>query len=721
MSATPLGDDPAQTQTQHPGGMSSGTIGPYRILERLGEGGMGEVWLAEQTRPIRRQVALKVIKAGMDTAQVVARFEAERQALALMDHPAIAKVFDAGATDLGRPYFVMERVRGESLTAYCDRERLTLPQRLELFLHVCEGVQHAHQKGIIHRDLKPSNILVTVQDDHVVPKIIDFGVAKAISQPLTEHTLYTSLAGFVGTPEYMSPEQAEVGGVDIDTRTDVYALGVILYEVLTGVLPFDRRTLKDKSIDEIRRTIRESDPLRPSTRLAQLAEASTDVARRRGAEPSRLRSLLRGDLDWITMKALEKDRTRRYGSASDLAADISRHLANQPVLAGPPSAVYRSRKFVKRHRFGVATGATLAVLLLSSAIVMAVQARRIERERDRANNQAATATQISDFLVGLFRVSDPSEARGRTITAREILDKGAREVERLRDEPEVQARLQATIGSVYTNLGLFKDAEPLLLQSLKTYRTALGHDHRDTLATMNALADLYWYQSRYSEAEPLYVELVQRTERIFGREHQRTLKAEFDLASLYIFDDRLQEGERLTLDVLNTQRRVLGEEHADTLSSMTSLQAAYFRQKRFADALPIASQVLESRRRVSGEDHRETLIAAHNVATIHQRLRRFEEAERLFISTIAAEERVLGEKHRDTCRTRVELARMYSEQKRFSEAEPLLLKAREGFASELGPAHASTLGVMRQLVTLYEAWGRGESAAEWRNKLPPSK
>ena len=294
MSATPPGDDSAQTQTQSRQGMSGGTIGPYRLLERLGEGGMGEVWLAEQTRPVRRQVALKVIKAGMDTAQVVARFEAERQALALMDHPAIAKVFDAGATDLGRPYFVMEQVRGESLTAYCDRHRLTIRERLELFANVCDGVQHAHQKGIIHRDLKPSNILVTLLDDRPVPKIIDFGVAKAISQPLTEHTLYTSLGGFVGTPEYMSPEQAEAGGVDIDTRTDVYALGVILYELLTGVLPFDRHTLKDKSIDEIRRTIREFDPLRPSTRITQLAAASTDVARTRGAVPSLLRSLLTG-------------------------------------------------------------------------------------------------------------------------------------------------------------------------------------------------------------------------------------------------------------------------------------------------------------------------------------------------------------------------------------------------------------------------------------------
>jgi non-specific serine/threonine protein kinase/serine/threonine-protein kinase len=275
MSEVPLGaspdHDPSQTQTQRAFGVKGGTIGSYRLLETLGEGGMGEVWLAEQTRPMRRQVALKIVKLGMDSAQVVARFEAERQALALMDHPAIAKVFDAGATPQGRPYFAMEYVRGESLTQYCDRQRLTTRERLELFLHVCEGVQHAHQKGIIHRDLKPSNILVTVQDDHPVPKIIDFGVAKAVSQPLTEHTLYTYLGGFVGTAEYMSPEQAEIGSVDIDTRADVYALGVVLYELLTGVLPFDWRVFQDKSLDEIRRTIRDVDPPRPSTRIINLA------------------------------------------------------------------------------------------------------------------------------------------------------------------------------------------------------------------------------------------------------------------------------------------------------------------------------------------------------------------------------------------------------------------------------------------------------------------
>jgi eukaryotic-like serine/threonine-protein kinase len=714
----PLGDDPPQTQTQSPGGVSGGTIGPYRILERLGEGGMGEVWLAEQTRPVRRQVALKVIKAGMDTAQVVARFEAERQALALMDHPAIAKVFDAGATDLGRPYFVMEKVRGESLTAYCDRERLTIPQRLELFLHVCEGVQHAHQKGIIHRDLKPSNILVTVQDDRVVPKIIDFGVAKAISQPLTEHTLYTSVAGFVGTPEYMSPEQAEAGGIDIDTRTDVYALGVILYELLTGVLPFDRHTLKDKSIAEIRRTIRESDPLRPSTRITQLAAASTDVARIRGAEPSRLRSLLRGDLDWITMKALEKDRTRRYGSASDFAADISRHLANQPVLAGPPSAVYRSRKFVQRHRFGVATGAILAVLLLSFAIVMAVQAGRIARERDRANSEAEAARQVADFLVGLFKVSDPSEARGNALTAREILDAGARRIDQeLAAQPELRARLQATIGAVYTSLGLYPQAQVQLETAAATQRALLSQDHVDALTTLDRLADNYWYQGRLEDAEQLYQALVERRRRVLGEEHPDTLRASYDLASTYILQKRWNDAEGLAVRTLNIQRRVLGALHPDTLSSMSNLQAMYFQQRRYSDAEPIAREVLQARRSIFGTGHPATLIAGHNLATILHYLARYDEAERLYLDTIDGKRRVLGKAHPDTANSEEMLSSMYQTQGRLNESEPLALSAYQAFHDSFGLEHERTQRVARKIVELYEARGQPATAEEWRARL----
>jgi eukaryotic-like serine/threonine-protein kinase len=328
-------------------------VGPYRLLRPVGEGGMGQVFEAEQTAPIRRKVALKIVKQGMDTREFVARFESERQALALMDHPCIAKVFDAGASEQGRPYFVMEFVEGIPITEYCDRHRLNLRERLELFIQVCEGVQHAHQKAIIHRDLKPSNVMVTEIDGKPVPKIIDFGVAKAVDQSLTEMTMQTNLGQLLGTPAYMSPEQADLDVQGIDTRTDVYALGVLLYEILVGERPFTRQDFADISFHEVLRKIREVEPPRPSSRLTTMATSLDEAARDRACEPPVLRKRLRGDLDWITMKALEKDRARRYDTANALAMDIRRHLRDEPVLAGPPSKAYLARKFVRRHRTGV--------------------------------------------------------------------------------------------------------------------------------------------------------------------------------------------------------------------------------------------------------------------------------------------------------------------------------------------------------------------------------
>ena len=522
------------TRTSSSEAASEIVLGSYRLHQGLGEGGMGEVWLAQQNQPVRRQVAVKILKAGMDSVRVIGRFEAERQTLAVMDHPCIAKVLDAGTTPQGRPYFVMEYVRGDSIAVFCDQHRLSLRARLELFIQLCEGVQHAHQKGIIHRDLKPSNVLISLVDDRPVPRIIDFGIAKVVTQPFSDGSLFTELGTFVGTPEYMSPEQAAMTG-DVDTRSDVYSLGLLLYELLVGRLPFDRDAFRSGGLDGVWRTIRDTDAPRPSTQVTSGGVDVQAIAARRQIPASKLAGVLRGDLDWITMKALEKDRARRYATANALALDIRRHLEHEPVSAGPPTAIYRARKFAQRHRVGVAAAASLAVLLVAFAVVMAVQAGRIARERDRANREAAAATQVTSFLVGLFKVSDPSEARGNSLTAREILSRGSADVEtRLRDQPQVQASLESTIGTVYTSLGLYDEARPLLERALRTQKALQGEDAAETLATANSLASLYWSRGDYAGSERLYADIVRRRARTLGEEHPETLRSNFDLASVYL-------------------------------------------------------------------------------------------------------------------------------------------------------------------------------------------
>src|SRR5258705_1754646 len=396
-SSAPI--DPASSEERDPGRLAPGVktmalsvapiekpgdqIGRYKLLEQVGEGGFGVVYVAEQREPVKRRVALKIVKLGMDTRQVVARFEAERQALALMDHPNIAKVFDGGATETGRPYFVMELVRGIKITDYCDQNNLPTIQRLELFIQICRAIQHAHQKGIIHRDIKPSNILVTLHDGVPVPKVIDFGIAKATQQELTQKTVYTQLQQLIGTPAYMSPEQAEMSGLDIDTRSDIYSLGVLLYELLTGKTPFDGKKLVEASLDEIRRIIREQEPPRPSTRISTLtAEEQTTVAKRRQVELPKLVSQIRGDLDWIVMKCLEKDRGRRYETANGVATEIERFLKNEPVIARPPSQLYRFQKLVRRNKlaFGAASSVTAALLAgMTLSLWESARARRSER------------------------------------------------------------------------------------------------------------------------------------------------------------------------------------------------------------------------------------------------------------------------------------------------------------------------------------------------------
>jgi len=449
----------AKSKLPTPGEQPGDLIGRYKLLEQIGEGGMGTIWMAEQREPVRRRVALKIIKLGMDTKNVIARFEAERQALALMDHPHIAKVLDAGATDAGRPYFVMDYIKGIPILEYCDRERLDTSARLELFTSVCHAIQHAHQKGIVHRDIKPSNVLVTLHDGVPVPKVIDFGIAKATNGELTTKTLFTEHRQMIGTPAYMSPEQAEMSGLDIDTRSDIYSLGVLLYELLTGTTPFNAKALLESGFDEMLRAIREDEPHKPSTRISKLGDTGTRTAQQRRVELRRLGVLLRGDLDWVVMKCLEKDRTRRYETANGLAADVLRHLHDEPVTAGPPSATYKLRKFVRRHRVPVIAASVVLTALVAGVVGtswgMVAQGRaraaRLQQQLDdekRTSLEHARLGRNAEAVASLLarceealRAGDASEAAIALDAARKRAAEGGAD-----GEAERLARLAADLG-----------------------------------------------------------------------------------------------------------------------------------------------------------------------------------------------------------------------------------------------------------------------------------
>jgi len=694
-------------------------IGPYHLVELLGSGGMGEVWKAEQSEPLRRTVALKLVKAGMDTRAIVARFDSERQALALMDHPTIAKVFDAGETPAGRPYFVMEYVPGIPITEYCDLHHLSITERLSLFLQVCEGVQHAHRKAIIHRDLKPSNVLVEVVDDEPLPKIIDFGLAKAAGPRLSDASLYTEAGSVVGTPAYMSPEQADSNERLIDTRTDVYSLGIILYELLVGALPFGIEELRAGGIEAMLRKIREEEPQRPSTKASLLTNASSISAVKRREEPQSLVRRLKGELDWITLKAIEKARDHRYGSAAELAADIQRHLTNQPVLAGPPSAAYRASKFVRRHRLGVAVASAVALLVIAFTLAITVQARRISRERDHANQEAGTAEAVSNFMVELFRVSEPSEARGKTVTAREILDSASRRIDKdLAKDPVLRARLLAVMGNVYDNLGLASNAQPLLENALSLQNQKLGAEHPETLRSGNLLAQALFHQAKHQEAEALARQVYASSLRQLGRTHPDTLRSQGTLAVILEEEAKYTEAETLTRDLLQSAIATLGPDHLDTIRYRNNLVGLMNDHGSYEEATALATQNLQTARNSLGPDHPVTLNVMNALAVVLADAGHFADAEKIQRELLATQRRILGTEHVDTLRSADNLANFISDQERNSEAEKLYREILPIERRVLGSDHPETLRAMESLaISLFEQHRYSEAEALLREVL----
>jgi non-specific serine/threonine protein kinase/serine/threonine-protein kinase len=664
-------------------------IGSFSVIRLLGEGGMGKVYLARQQEPIRRVVALKVVKAGRHSAKAAARFETERQVLALMRHPAIAQVYDAGTTPRGNPYFVMEYVSGSPIHEFCDRGRLALRQRLELFVEVCGAIQHAHQRGVIHRDIKPENVLVSLQDGRPAPKVIDFGIAKAIAEDLDLQGSLTEQGFVVGTPTYMSPEQSDRAlSDDVDTRTDVYSLGVLLYQLLVGTLP-----LQLTSVARFAERIQKEDPVPPSRRVRELE--SGEAAFQRGTDAAGLHRQLTGDLDWIVMKALEKNRSHRYASVSELAADVGRHLHDEPVLAGPPTLSYRVRKYIRRNRVATAAAAVVLLGLVIGSAGVSVGLVRSLRAEERARQEAEKARAINEFLNGMLAAPNPSRA-GREVRVAEVLDRAAQDLKgRFAKEPEVEAAVRATLGLTYMKLGEMDKAGPHLAKALDLRERVLGPDHPETIDSLGTLANFQAETGDATKARELAERLVASLRRTQGDESSDTLRGQNLLARVLVAQGKPAEAEALARRTVEAQTRLLGEQHPLTLSTVNTLAGALWFQGKLGELEPMMQKTLEIKTRLLGPEHPEVLDLMNNLAQVLVGLNRTGEAETLARSTLEIRRRVLGPDHPRTLDSMTVLAGALEPQGRSAEAAALYRQVWEGKKKALGENHPETQEALR--------------------------
>ena len=699
-------------------------VGPYRIVEVIGEGGMGVVYAAEQLEPIKRRVALKLVKLGMDSKEIIGRFETERQALALMDHPNIARVFDAGASSDGRPFFVMEYVPGIPITEYCDRNRLTLQERLRLFIQVCDAVQHAHHKGIIHRDIKPSNVLVMLRDDHPEPKVIDFGVAKALTTRLTDQTLHTRIGRFIGTPAYISPEQAEMGALDVDTRTDIYSLGVLLYELSVGSRPADAADFEGSSPLDIPRLLRETEVPRPSSRIASSDPTSDGVAELRGTSTERLRREVKGDLDSILLQALESDRTRRYASAHEFAADLQRLLNNEAVLARAPSTMYRLRKFVSRHKTGVAAATIVAVAIvvavagLSVGLLQAREAQRIaELERNRA-------VEVSRFVEGILAGANPYVAQGGDTTLlKQLLDQAAERIEtEVGSQPRIAAALHDTLYSTYRDLGLFTEAEHHVHLTLEHVETAIGTDSPEAWSARHNLALLYWDTGRLEESLALNEQVLAAQQRLLGPGDPETLSTMNNMGIALKGLGRNEEAEALYLELIEWRNEVLGPKHRYTLLTQGNLANLYRDWDRVEEAEALMRRVVQDAEVVLGLNDPDTIAWTDNLANMLVRLGRIEEAEPMHLDALERMQRVYGSNHPDTLGTVYNIGQMYMAKAEYARAESHFRQAYDGVREGLGPDHRYAVMSSSWLArAVYQQGRRDEAEALYRQTVATSR